>query len=287
MTPKPTSFLAALVVSTTVATTVGVGGCGVTREVGARVFQGMTRLNPSSMERRSLPGGIESACSRGSITWVVPVDDGGVVLVDTGFDDQARAIKHVVGDRPIRAILLTHAHVDHAAGTAAIDAPVYVGRRDAPALRGEPTFTALYPHLGEGLAGIPKALGPIHEVDDGAVIVIGNRRFRAVATPGHTWGSVSWLLDDILFGGDAVQSPLGAGIYPAPIGFTVDMRVAYDSLRRLRDVDIAWLADAHYGVLPQPAKAIREALERDHSDVSRLEYPGLRPVGCGDDPPGT
>lgn len=262
-------------------------GCAVSREGGARAFQAMTKLNPSPLDRRSLPGGIESACSRGSITWVVPTDDGGVVLVDTGFDDQARAIVHVVGDRPIRAILLTHAHVDHAAGTAAIDAPVYVGRRDAPALRGEHTFAALYPHLGEAFGGIPIARGPIHEVDDGTVVVVGNRRFRAIATPGHTLGSISWLLDDILFGGDAVQSPLGDDVFPAPTGFTVDMRVAYDSLRRLRDVDIAWLADAHYGVLPQPRTAIRQALERDHSDVERLVYPGLRPVGCGDDPPGT
>ena len=81
--------------------------------------------------------------------------------------------------------------------------------------------------------------------------------------------------------------PLGDGVFPAPTGFTVDMRLAYDSLRRLRDVDIAWLADAHYGVLPQPRSLIRQALERDHSDVERLVYPGLRPVGCGDDPPGT
>mgnify|MGYP003347467991 CR=1 FL=1 len=37
------------------------------------------------------------ARSRGSITWIVPVDDGGVVLVDTGYDDEARAILREVG----------------------------------------------------------------------------------------------------------------------------------------------------------------------------------------------
>jgi len=266
------------------ATTTALSACSVSREIGARTFHLVTLTSPSSLERRDLPLGIQSACSRGSITWIVPVDDeGGVVLVDTGFDDQARAIKAVVGDRPIRAILLTHGHLDHAAGAAAIDAPVYVGAKDAPALRGEHTFTALYPHLGEALAGIPKAKGAVVEVNDGDEVVFGKHTFRAIATPGHTHGSVSWLLEDVLFGGDAVQSPLGDGVYPAPIGFTVDLKAAYQSIRKLRDVHVGYLADAHYGVLKDPGAAINAAVVRDHDDATRLDYPGLRPAGCGDD----
>jgi glyoxylase-like metal-dependent hydrolase (beta-lactamase superfamily II) len=261
--------------------------CAASREVGARAFQAMTRLHPSPLDRRALPGGIESVCSRGSITWIVPVDDGGVVLVDTGFDDEARAIRHAVGDRRIHGILLTHAHLDHAAGTASLDAPVWVGRDDAPALRGEPTFPALYPRLGEALGGIPVAKGTIHEVDGGEVVVFGNRRFTAVAVPGHTRGSTAWLLDEILFGGDAVQAPMGDGLYPAPVGFTEDLVAAYASMRRLRDVPFRILADAHYGVLQDAHTFLRDAVERDHDDAERRAYPTLRPVGCGDDPPGT
>lgn len=264
-----------------------VPGCAVSRELGARAFRLMAKVHPSSLDRRALPGGIESVCSRGSITWIVPVDDGGVVLVDTGFDDEARAVRHAVGDRPIHGILLTHAHVDHAAGTSSLDAPVWVGRHDAPALRGEHTFVALYPHLGEAFGGIPVARGEVHPVDGGEVIEFGSRRFTAVAVPGHTRGSTAWLLDDVLFGGDAVQAPIGDGLYPAPIGFTEDMVQAYASMRRLRDVPFKFLADAHYGVLDDAATYLRQSLERDHNDVDRLAYPALRPVGCGDDPPGT
>ena len=264
-----------------------VDGCAASREAGARIFQVMTRVRPSPIERRALPGGIESVCSRGSITWIVPVSDGGVVLVDTGFDEEARAIRQAVGDRRIHGILLTHGHVDHAAGTASLDAPVWVGRDDAPALRGEPNFPALYPRLGEAFGGIPKAKGAIHEVMGGEVLVFGDRSFSAIPVPGHTRGSTAWLLGDVLFGGDAVQSPLTDGIYPAPIGFTEDIVQAYASLRRLREVPFRTLADAHYGVFDDAHTFLRDALERDHDDATRLQYPTFRPVGCGDDPPGT
>lgn len=259
--------------------------CAASRELGARIFQVAAHLSPAP-PRTALPGGIESVCSRGSLTWIVPVDDGGVVLIDTGFDDEARAVKAAVGSRKIHAILLTHSHLDHAAGTASLDVPVYVGRADAPALRGEHLFTALYPALGEAFGGIPVAKGPVTPVDDGSELMFGNRHFRVVAMPGHTHGSMGYLLDDVFFSGDAVLLPLGDELYPAGPGFTVNDVRAYDSIRNLRGVDINWLADAHIGVRASPRAALRQAIERDHSDQRRQEFPLLRPVACGDDPLG-
>lgn len=258
--------------------------CVVARELSARVYHVQTTLNPAPVDRRVLPHGIESVCSRGSITWVVPVDDGGVVLIDTGYDDEARAIRHVVKGRKIHAILLTHGHLDHAAGTAALDAPVWVGRADAPALRGRPVFRSLYPRLGEFLAGVPTAQGVVHEVDGGEVLRFGDRTFTAFSTPGHTDGSVSWLLDDVLFAGDAIQRPTGDALYPAPPGFTVDVVAAYDSMRRLRDVPFRFIADAHYGFVDDAQRRLQQAVLRAHDDDARREHPPVRPTGCADDP---
>ncbi len=259
-------------------------GCNFSREAGARIYHTMTLLRPADVARRQLPGGIDSVCSRGSLTWIVPVGGNDVVIVDTGFDDQARSIKYKVGNRNIKAILLTHGHLDHAAGTAAIDAPVYVGGDDAPALVGENTFTALYPRLGEAFAGIPLAMGPVHKVKDGDVVDFDGHRFLAIATPGHTDGSTSWLYDGILFGGDGVQTPMPGEVHPAPSGFSSDLVVAYDSIRKLRDYDIKYLADAHIGVLENPGPAFRRAVERQHSEATIRDYPFFRPLGCGDDP---
>lgn len=262
-------------------------GCAVIRESAALSFHSLTTLNPSPPERRTLPHGIGNVCSRGSLSWIVPVGDA-VVLVDTGFDDDAAAIRHALGDRELLGILITHGHVDHVAGTASLDAPVWVGRADLPALRGEHTFPAFYPMIGEALAGIPIARGALHPVDDGDVVTFQRGdvvvRFEAIATPGHTRGSISWRYERILFGGDALQSPVDKSVYPAPPGFTEDLVAAYDSIRRMRDIDVDYLADAHYGVLENPAEAMRAALDRDHDDVERMAYPSFRPVGCGDDP---
>lgn len=267
-------------------------GCAASREAGARVYHVITMTKPADVARRHLPGGIESVCSRGSLTWIVPVGGAGsndVVLIDTGFDDQARAIKYQVGDRNIKAILLTHAHLDHAAGTAALDVPVYVGRADVPALEGKNNFHALWPFLGEAAAGVPHARGPIRAVDDGDVYAFDGDVFTAIATPGHTAGSTSWLYQTpggavVLFGGDAVQTPEEGEVHPAPWGFTADLDDAYDSIRRLRDFDVDYLADAHIGVLPNPQAAFRRAVERQHSDETITEYPFNRPMGCSDDP---
>ena len=265
-------------------TALSTSSCVVAREASARVYHLQTRLNPAPTDRRALPGGIESVCSRGSITWVVPTDDGGVVLIDTGYDDEARAIRHVVNGRKIHAILLTHGHLDHAAGTATLDAPVWVGRKDAPALRGRPVFRSLYPRLGEFLAGVPSARGVVNEVNGGEVLRFGSRTFTAFPTPGHTDGSVSWLLDDILFSGDAIQRPTGDALYPAPPGFTVDVVAAYDSMRRLRDLPVRYIADAHYGFVDDAHARLEQAVLRAHDDDARRDHPSVRPTGCADDP---
>jgi glyoxylase-like metal-dependent hydrolase (beta-lactamase superfamily II) len=276
------------VVALCVSATTSLSSCAVSRELGARVFHVVTTTRPADPARRVLPG-VASVCTRGSVTWIVPVGGDDVVLVDTGFDDQARAIRAAVGDRHIRAIFLTHGHLDHAAGTHTLEAPVFVGAADAPALRGEHVFHALYPHLGEAFGGIPIARGPVHEVHEGDEFTFGTRTFLAIATPGHTNGSTSWLttLDDgttVLFGGDAVQTPLPGEVHPAPWGFSYDVNAAYDSIRRLRGYEVDYLADSHIGVLAHPRAAFRRAVQRQHSEDTLHDYPFSRPMGCSDDP---
>jgi hydroxyacylglutathione hydrolase len=258
--------------------------CAPTREAGARIFHLATQTAPSPVKRRDVGHGVEAVCARGTIVWIVPAE-GGVVLIDAGFDDEARSVRHAVGDRTVLAVLLTHGHVDHTAGTLALDAPVFIGTADLPALRGEHQFHALAPQLGEAFGGIPAHNGSVQAVEDGAVVALGGRRFVALAMPGHTPGSTAWLLEDIAFVGDAALTPLGDEVYPAGTIFTADMMTAYDSLRRLLYTPgVRVLADAHYGALPDPQPALRKALERQHDPQRLHEFPLLRPVGCGDDP---
>jgi glyoxylase-like metal-dependent hydrolase (beta-lactamase superfamily II) len=129
----------------------------------------------------------------GTNTWIVAEPGSpSVIVIDPGPDDEGHLRRvlgeAVAGDRRVAAILLTHRHLDHAAGAARFAelSGAHVRAAD-PASR----------HGAEGLA-------------DGDVITAAGCELRVVTTPGHSADSVSLLLpaDSALFTGDTV---LGRG----------------------------------------------------------------------------
>jgi len=236
-------------------------------------------------ERLALPG-VDAACIEGGIEWIIPAD-GGVVVIDAGFDEDGELLRAHLRGRRVLAILLTHGHPDHRAAAHLFDAPVYVGRGDVPLVEGTYRYRSLVAALDLvlGVAPRPKTLVP---VDDRDVLVIGGVQFTAIALPGHTPGSTAWLWRDVLFSGDAAQSVFGDEVHPAPPEVSEDLRRAYDSLRRLRDVPFTTLADGHFGVAHDAKRKVFDAIVRGHDDDEIFaSYPKLRPLACSalDTPP--
>jgi len=127
---------------------------------------------------------------------------GEAVLVDPG--DDARAILAAVNASgcTLRAIWITHAHVDHVGAIAPMkrvfNAPVYLHPLDQP----------LYDRaVDQGLRfGIHIEPLPAPDLDlaEGDVVKCGGLSFTVMHVPGHAPGHVAFVGHGVVFGGDCL-----------------------------------------------------------------------------------
>lgn len=122
--------------------------------------------------------------------WVVG-DDDECVVIDAPHD--VDAIMAVVGDRRVKAVLLTHAHDDHV--------------RVAPALR-ERVVAPLLLHPDDRPLWELTHADELWDVDlaDGATVEVGGTTLHAIHTPGHAPGAVCFHVPDLgcVFTGDTL-----------------------------------------------------------------------------------
>lgn len=118
-------------------------------------------------------------------------------IVDPG-GEAARVADTVsqTGCKPV-CILLTHGHYDHVGGVAKLQKaypgiPVYVNERDR------------YPEDSPARHLFPALHGDIRNYDEGDTVSVGSMTFTVLATPGHTEGSVTLQVEDVLFCGDTL-----------------------------------------------------------------------------------
>jgi len=161
----------------------------------------------------------------------------GPVVVDPGPADEAHTAAIVAAAAPlgpVRSIVVTHTHVDHAPGAAALagatGAPV-VGFGPAEGFAPDET-------VGEGWSLQCPGPGPA-----------GGLTLRALHTPGHASDHLCWLVEEhaLLLTGDHVMHGSTVVIRP-PDG---DLHQYLASLARLRDADppIRLLAPGHGRVM--------------------------------------
>jgi len=221
-----------------------------------------------------LPGIYAVKVRRGYVNAFI-IADGPLALIDSGLPGQARVfLKHIraIGARPedLQNIAITHHHVDHTGSlaplVAATQAQVWVHSLDAPVTRGEKPVPGPNPKSisGKVLWPVIKRISPRqlpalkidHEIADGQDLPIAGG-LKAVHTPGHTAGHVSYLWPrhgGVLFAGDAAGHMFGR--LGMPLGmFTEDMEQARLSIRKLATLEFDTACFGHGGVLKGRAHA--------------------------------
>lgn len=172
---------------------------------------------------------------------------GAPVLIDCGSPAGSPALLRNLGACGVApgdlvAVVATHGHWDHVGGAAALaahGAPLLVHPGDLEAVRtGDPVLTTASLLYGASFPPVAEAVA----LDDGAVLRCGEASIHVVATPGHTPGSVCFLLKlggrRILLAGDTLF-----GGFSAAIGS--DLEAWRRSLERIADLDADLLSWGH------------------------------------------
>jgi len=170
--------------------------------------------------------------------WLVRSPHSPAVLIDTGIGTpeslellRTELAQHGCALKDISVILLTHKHIDHCGLARAISeesgAVVYVHRddwadvalfeerqerinelyREAMRRWGIPDEVIVQmAHFRSRFAGLARSVPAARRLDDGQRLRFGEVEFRVLHTPGHTQGSVCFVLGDKLFSGDHLLS---------------------------------------------------------------------------------
>jgi glyoxylase-like metal-dependent hydrolase (beta-lactamase superfamily II) len=124
------------------------------------------------------------------------------VIIDPGEEPAMFLAELDTRGWTLRAIWLTHAHVDHVIGVGAVrqatGAPIHLHPLDRPIYDALPQFGAW---IGMQLDPPPP---PDVALEHGVPVKVGRFVFDVRCTPGHSPGSVSFVGHDMVFGGDVL-----------------------------------------------------------------------------------
>jgi hydroxyacylglutathione hydrolase len=127
--------------------------------------------------------------------------NGNCFLIDPG-GDAAEIIKKLKNLK-LEFILLTHGHFDHLLAVQEVidafpDTTIYINPKENPIIK----FT---PNQAKAMGlNITDFNLKFKSIQDGDEVNFEGKKIKVIATPGHTPGSVCYLLDNTLFSGDTL-----------------------------------------------------------------------------------
>ncbi len=172
----------------------------------------------------------------------------GLIVIDPAADADKIINKAAELNEPIKYVLLTHGHFDHCNAVADLQklgAKVFMSKADYDMIQNGDDL-ALY--CGVTFHGFV----PDEFIGEGEIELMGEK-IKVLHTPGHTAGSLTYILDGNIFGGD-VLFYMGIGRSDLPTG---DGKALLSSVKKLFDLNGT--------VYPGHGRQTTIEFERNHS----------------------
>ena len=185
-----------------------------------------------------------SVCTK-YVNFYIYKDDKFAICFDTGFGIskvEKELQKIQISPEEITHIFLTHSDRDHVEGIKLFSkAKVYVSKLEVPLMNGEIKRSPLTKN--------PKLECDYVELSDEEIITIGSLKIKAISTPGHTIGSMSYLLNDnILFAGDAFVLKKDKAIAGSKF-LSMNRKIQNESIMKLSKLEnISLVCTCHTGI---------------------------------------
>jgi hydroxyacylglutathione hydrolase len=175
------------------------------------------------------------------------------VAIDAGnsIDNISKGLKELnINPDKVVAVLLTHSDGDHVAALKLFkNAKIYLSKQEEQMLNGQ---TARMLYVKNKIDTTTYSL-----IDDQQTFYIGNLKIKGILTPGHTPGSMCYVISEsFLFVGDALSLQRGK-IARFNDAFNMDSKMAEQSMNNITHLpNVNYLFTAHYGYSSNYHKAV-------------------------------
>ena len=221
-----------------------------------------------------LPQNLEFGSIDETINPVCIADGEKATLIDTGLEENIETLKsslnkHGYSLSDINQIVITHKDFDHCSALETVakqsNATVFVPEHD------HKTISGIKPQEGPEYAPVE----PDIVLTGGESIKIGDSYLEAVKTPGHTPGHMSFLYENVLLTGDALNVEK-EGLSGPRARFTDDFNTAISSVNKLRFREFSSVVCYHGGVSPDSPETIKHIVSDNLSDAVHSDGEGNR-----------
>lgn len=190
-------------------------------------------------------------------------------LIDIGYEESVDEIIELVRqlDFPLaqcRALVATHADVDHIQGLAKakaiLKAPVLAHPLAVESLESGDKVKTFAEIAAQNVHLEMPVVKVDREIRDGDLIEIGRQRLAVWHTPGHTDSQLAFRLGNLLLSGDNIYRDGSVGAIDAHHGSDIPSFIR--SLERIATSDVEWLLPSHGPIFRKDDDLLARTLNR-------------------------